>query len=87
VRYELPDGVPPGPNAKTGVYGYLLGTVSPNGSIAFKFRELTLSDIPDEVITKYSKSFVEDFCFKKNRDPRTQQSSCPPMSQCSAGSD
>lgn len=87
VRYELPDGVTPGPNTKTGVYGYLLGTVSPNGSIAFKFHELTPSDIPAEVITKYSKSFVEDFCFKKNRDPRKQQSSCPPMSQCSDGSD
>lgn len=87
VRYELPDGVTPGPNTKTGVYGYLLGTVSPNGSIAFKFHELTLSDIPDDVITKYSKSFVEDFCFKKNRDPRAQHSSCPPMSQCSDGGD
>ncbi len=87
VRYELPDGITPGPNTKTGVYGYLLGTVSPNGSIAFQFRELTLSDIPDEVITKYSKSFVEDFCFKKNRDPRAQHSSCPPMSQCSDGND
>ncbi|HXA20579.1 MAG TPA: hypothetical protein VN380_26605 [Thermoanaerobaculia bacterium] len=87
VRYELPDGVTPGPNTKTGVYGYLLGTVSANGSIAFTFRELTLSDIPDEVITKYSKSFVEDVCFKGNRDPTKQKSSCPPMSQCSAGSD
>jgi len=87
VRYELPDGVTPGPNTKTDVYGYLLGTVSPNGSIAFKFRELTLDDIPDEVIKRYSKSFVEDFCFKKNRDPRAQNSSCPPMSQCSDGSD
>jgi len=87
VRYELPDGITPGPNTKTGVYGYLLGTVSPNGSIAFKFRELTVDDIPDDVITKYSKSFVEDFCFKKNRDPRAQHSSCPPMSQCSDGSD
>ncbi len=87
VRYELPDGVTPGPNTKTGVYGYLLGTVSPSGSIAFKFHELTLNDIPDDVITKYSKSFVEDFCFKKNRDPRAQHSSCPPMSQCSDGSD
>jgi hypothetical protein len=87
VRYELPDGVTPGPNTKTSVYGYLLGTVSPNGSIAFKFRELTVDDIPDDVITRYSKSFVEDFCFKKNRDPRAQNSSCPPMSQCSDGSD
>jgi hypothetical protein len=85
VRYELPDGVTTGPNVKTGVYGYLLATVSPSGSIAFKFRELTLDDIPDEVMTKYSKSFVEDFCFKKNRDPRAQHASCPPMSQCSDG--
>jgi hypothetical protein len=87
MRYELPDSVTPGPNTKTGVYGYLLGTVSPDGSIAFRFREVTLDDIPTDVKEKYSKKFVEDVCFKGNRDPTKQHSSCPPMSQCSAGSD
>jgi len=87
VRYELPDGITPGPNVKTGVYGYLLGTVSPNGSIAFQFRELTPSDVPQDVIDKYSESFVKDFCFAGNRDKRAQKSNCPPMNQCTPGSD
>jgi len=83
VRYELPDGIAPGPNVKTGVYGYLLGTVNPaTGSISFKFRELTPSDVPQDVIDKYSASFVKDFCFAGNRDPRKQHSNCPPMGQC-----
>jgi len=46
---------------------------------------LKSSDVPAEVKAKYSEAFVNDFCFAGNRDTRKQQSSCPPMSQCSAG--
>jgi hypothetical protein len=85
VRYRLPDTVTPGPNVKTDVYGYLLGTVGANGTISFEFRELTAGDIPADVVAKYSKAFVEDFCFAKNRDPRLQKGNCPPMTQCAEG--
>ncbi|MDP9361130.1 MAG: metallophosphoesterase [Acidobacteriota bacterium] len=87
VRYRLPETATPGPNVRTDVYGYLLATVSPNGSIAFEFRELTPKDIPADVVKKYSKNFVENFCFAANRDIRPQEGTCPPMSQCSTGSD
>jgi len=85
VRYRLPETATPGPNVKTDVYGYLLGTVSASGAITFQFRELTPADIPADVVTKYSKAFVDDFCFAKNRDMRSQKGSCPPMSQCAPG--
>ncbi len=87
VRYRLPETAKPGPNVRTDVYGYLLATVSPDGSIAFEFRELTPKDIPAEVMKKYSQTFVENFCFAANRDIHPQQGTCPSMSQCSSGSD
>ncbi|HSY49231.1 MAG TPA: hypothetical protein VLC46_10505 [Thermoanaerobaculia bacterium] len=87
VRYRLPETATPGPNVRTDVYGYLLGTVSPNGSIAFAFHELTPKDIPPDVVKKYSKTFVENFCFGANRDIHPQQGSCPPMYKCTSGDD
>ena len=85
VRYRLPETVTSGPTAMTDVYGYLLGTVSPDGSIAFKFREITASDVPADVVTKYTKAFVEDKCFANNKDYGKQLGSCPPMKQCGPG--
>jgi hypothetical protein len=86
VRYRLPETATPGPNTRTDVYGYLLATVSPSGSISFAFHELTSKDIPDDVVKKYSKNFVENFCFGANRDMHPQEGFCPPMFQCSAPS-
>jgi hypothetical protein len=85
VRYRLPETATPSPNVRTDVYGYLLGTVSAAGAVTFEFRELTPKDIPADVVKKYSKNFVENFCFAANRDIRSQQGTCPPMSKCSAG--
>jgi hypothetical protein len=85
VRYRLPETATPGPNVRTDVYGYLLGTVSANGAITFAFKELTPKDIPADVVKKYSKNFVENFCFAANRNISPQQGYCPPMSQCTPG--
>jgi hypothetical protein len=87
VRYRLPETATPGPNVRTDVYGYLLGTVSPNGTISFQFHEITSNDVPADVMKKYSKNFVESFCFAANRDLHSQDGFCPPMYKCSAGSD
>jgi hypothetical protein len=37
VRYALPESLPAGAFAKTNVYGYLLGTVKPDGGVGFEF--------------------------------------------------
>jgi len=85
VRYQLPETATPGPNTRANVYGYLLGTVSATGAITFEFREVTLKDIPDGVVNKYSKNFVENFCFGANVNLLPQKGYCPKMSDCTAG--
>lgn len=85
VRYRLPDTATPGPNVREDAYGYLLGTVATDGSITFGFHEVTLADIPEAVVTKYSKPWIKDTCFDNNRDLHKQDGHCPPLEQCSHG--
>ena len=44
VRYRLPAGAPPA-TSMTDVYGYLLATAAPDGSIDFKFQKLGIDDL------------------------------------------
>jgi hypothetical protein len=66
VRYRLPAEANLANAAKTDVYGYLLATVSPDGSIEFKFQELKERDIPKYVVDRYPEKFV-NWCFMENR--------------------
>jgi hypothetical protein len=52
-------------DARTKIYGYLLGTVHADGTIDFKFEEIKRTDIPDAINQRYTPKFV-DFCFAKN---------------------
>jgi hypothetical protein len=65
VRYALPSGTQAGPEAKTDVYGYLLGTVLQNGEIDFKFQQVAESDIPGEVRQQYPPALIS-WCYAKN---------------------
>lgn len=68
VRYSLPKNPPAKPDdARTNVYGYLLGTVKPNGEIEFKFQEIKESDIPREASRRYPESLVH-WCFAHNSE-------------------
>jgi len=86
IRYRLPTGVTAGANNKTDVYGYLLATVDPPGSvpgtITFQFKEVGLRDVPNEIMSRYGKLFVTDFCFAANRDLREQKGGCDPPGAC-----
>jgi hypothetical protein len=64
-RYPLPENLPPGTQAKTNVYGYLLATVAPDGHIRFEFRQLNEPDVPRVVVDRYGKDFVHQ-CFVEN---------------------
>ena len=65
VRYRLPLDLDGAGQAKTDVYGYLLGAVSSDGTIQFQFRLMQESDVPEEVEKNYSKPFVQS-CFREN---------------------
>ena len=75
VRYPLSPGAQPGPDARTDVYGYLLGTVQPDGKIDFKFQEIVEADIPSEVRKQYPPTLIS-WCFEKNsrnREPDSEE--------------
>jgi hypothetical protein len=86
VRYKLPSNAPS--TAKTDLYGYLLGTVRPDGTIQFEFQEIKKSDVPDSVWQRFSPSLVP-WCFAHNSanvDPDTEAGSqrCTPPTKPSA---
>ncbi len=66
-RYPLPDTKDQATEARTNVYGYLIGTVKSDGTIAFQFHEVKESDVPAPVVTKFGKSLVHE-CWKYNTD-------------------
>lgn len=69
VRYALPPEHARSKDARTKVYGYLMGTVQTGGAIEFTFHEVKRQDIPDTVAQRYTPEFV-DWCFANNADPK-----------------
>lgn len=65
VRYALPPTAHQAEDARTNVYGYLLGTVQQDGTINFSFHEIAKKDVPASVLSRYSQDLVDD-CFDKN---------------------
>jgi hypothetical protein len=76
IRYELPKDKSAKPDdARTNVYGYLLGTVDQNGKIDFKFQEVKESDVPGRVSKQYPAQLI-NWCFAHNSeaiDPQTPE--------------
>ncbi|MBZ5608598.1 MAG: metallophosphoesterase [Acidobacteriia bacterium] len=65
VRYRLPSETGPSQNAVTDVYGYLLGSVSADGAIAFAFQKLSLDDLR-AANAKTPEPLVR-WCFEENK--------------------
>jgi hypothetical protein len=81
VRYALPSGTKPGPDAKTDVYGYLLGTVQQNGEIDLKFQQVAESDIPGEIRQQYPTALIS-WCYawnSRNQEEETTNRCSPPI--------
>lgn len=84
----------PGPNtpgwknakdARTNVYGYLLGTVNPNGpdgSIKFEFHEVKVDAVPSDVAARFQPGFVA-WCFQHNTDCADSDPHCEKSDQAS----
>jgi hypothetical protein len=79
VRYRLPPGQNGSTIARTDVYGYLLATVSPDGSIRFDYREIALNDLRLANAGKTPDSLVE-WCYSENQDQ-----TIPAPNACGAG--
>lgn len=66
-RYRLPEDAHFADEAKTNVYGYLLGTAHDDGTIDFNFKEIDEPAIPAEVVTRFGSALVHE-CFAGNSD-------------------
>lgn len=66
-RYKLPEDANQADAAKTKVYGYLLGTVQPNGGIKFEFREVKESEVTPEARSKFGPELM-NYCFQENHE-------------------
>ena len=66
VRYRLPANLEGAKQARTDVYGLLLGTVQTNGEIQFSFKEVKQGDIPSRVLERYGDKQVQA-CFLENK--------------------
>ena len=70
VRYALPEGASRAKEAKTDIYGFLVGTVEPEGekpgTLRFEFQEIAEKDIPADTVKRYGTEFVHK-CFEGNR--------------------
>jgi Calcineurin-like phosphoesterase len=65
MRYALPATAARAKEARQKIYGYLLGTGRPDGSIDFVFHEIKREDVLDAVTQRYTPEFV-DACFTQN---------------------
>jgi 3',5'-cyclic AMP phosphodiesterase CpdA len=65
VRYRLPPGVKPGAKAMTDLYGFVVATVAPDGSISTSFRQLMLDDL-QHANPKVPEPLVR-WCYEQNK--------------------
>ena len=80
VRYRLPQDHAAATIAMTDVYGYLLATVAPDGTMTFEFKDVKQPDVPASVVKEFSREQVE-WCFAQNKAPYT-----PAGPVCATGS-
>ena len=70
IRYRLPQSVDKARIAMTDIYGYLLATVAPDGTITFQFKDIKESEVPAGVVNEFSRELV-NWCFVQNKSNYT----------------
>ena len=65
VRYRLPPGAPPA-TSMTDVYGYLLATAAPDGSISFDFQQIDLPELLRIDAGRHPAALVQ-WCVDRNK--------------------
>lgn len=78
VRYRLPQEHAAATVAMTDIYGYLLATVAPDGSVTFEFNEVKEADVPASVVTEFSREQV-NWCFAQNKGSYTPAGAVCPL--------
>jgi len=66
VRYRLPAEAGPAQKGQTDIYGYLIGTVAPNGAISFQLEKLSLENLLAAAEGKYPEPLVR-WCVEENK--------------------
>jgi hypothetical protein len=67
IRYRLPAAAGPKQNARTAVYGYMVGSVSADGAIEFSFHQVSLDDLWRADEGKHPETLVK-WCFSENKE-------------------
>jgi Calcineurin-like phosphoesterase len=66
VRYALPPGAAQAKEARTNIYGYLVGTVGARGTapgeIRFQFHETREADVPASTLSRFGAEAVHECC-------------------------
>jgi hypothetical protein len=76
-RYRLPVDVRGTAQHLTDVYGYLLATVSPDGTIQFEFKQVNEKDVTESTRKDYKDEFIHS-CFAGNSSMYVPEgASCP----------
>lgn len=66
-RVNLPPEAEDANAALANVYGSLLATVQPDGTIQFDFQQVNEADVPAAVVERYTSEFVH-YCFAENSE-------------------
>jgi hypothetical protein len=69
VRYKLPPNAKDATVAQTNIYGYMLSTVHPDGTIDFEYHKLEETDVPPAILDRYKKDFVH-WCWVENTEAK-----------------
>ncbi len=71
VRYALPPNKGDAIDAREHIYGFMTGhvTADPANPIQFTYKQLNESDVPADVVAKFSAAFVHD-CWENNPVPK-----------------
>jgi hypothetical protein len=64
-RYALPPNAKDASVAQTNIYGYMLSTVHPDGTIDFQYHKLEETEVPAAVMNRYKSDFVH-WCWVEN---------------------
>jgi hypothetical protein len=76
-RYRLPADVSGSAQHLTDVYGYLLETVSPDGTVQFEFKQVNEKDVTESTRKDYKDEFIRS-CFSANSSTYVpEDASCP----------